>query len=222
VSTLSVARSRSAHAALASVLVGTIPLMSACGAGQNAPTRLEYSVAEGVQANAGNVVLRDLLLTADVGDTLAGATSLALHGVIGNNSGTDDQLTKVTAADGTTAAAAFVTVTPSASPSPSPSASTTAAPTTTKIPVGSSLTIGGNGVQLEVTGLKSAVLPGSLVSLTFAFRQSGSVTVAVPVYALRSLAAPEPTISITYPAPDVPGEFNHEEYDNQAAASPSS
>ena len=62
------ARSRSAMpAVLASVLVGAIPLVSACGAGDKAPTRLEYSVADGVGANAGNVVLRNLQLTADVG-----------------------------------------------------------------------------------------------------------------------------------------------------------
>jgi copper(I)-binding protein len=203
-------------AVLASVLVGTIPLISACGAGQKAPTRLEYSVADGVQAHAGNVVLRDLLLTADVGDTLGGATTLDLNGVVANNSGSADQLTGVTAADGTTASAAFATVTPSASPSPTG----TAAPTTSSaLPVGSALKLGGGGLQLQVSGLKTAALPGSMVSLTFAFQQSGTVTVAVPVYSLQSRTAPEPTISVTYPAPDVPGEFNQQEYDNQPAAS---
>lgn len=232
-STLSAARTRSAMpAVLASVLVGTIPLVSACGAGQKAPTRLEYSVADGVQAHAGNVVLRNLLLTADVGDTQGGASVLDLHGVIANNTGTDDQLTGVTAADGTTATAAFAPVTPSASPSasastsasPSASASSSASASASAggasaLPVGSALTLGGSGLQLQVSGLKSSVLPGSLVSLTFVFKQSGSVTVAVPVYSLKSRTDPEPTTSISYPAPDVPGEFNPQEFDNQAAAS---
>lgn len=224
-STLSSTRSRSAMpAVLVCVLVGAIPLVSACGAGQNAPTRLEYSVADGVQANVGNVVMRNLLLSADVGNGQAGARSLQLHGLIANNSGSADQLTSVTAADGTTANAAFATVIPSASASasafPSPSSSASAASTApSSIPVGATLLLGGSGLQLQVTGLKSAVLPGSLVSLTFAFKQSGSVTVAVPVYSLGSLNQPEPSTSISYPAPDVPGEFNQQEYDNQAAAS---
>ena len=223
-STLSVARSRSVmRAVLASVLVGTIPLLSACADGQKAPTRLEYSVADGVQAHAGNVVLRNLQLTADVADTQA-AKVLDLHGVIANATGTPDQLTGVTAADGTTATASFATLSPSPAPSSSAagasaSASASAsAVVSSALPVGSALTIGGSGLRLQVSGLKSAVLPGSLVSLTFTFKQAGSVTVAVPVYTLSSRTAPEPTTSISYPAPDVPGVYNQQEFDNQPAA----
>ncbi|MDX6211735.1 MAG: hypothetical protein QOF82_822 [Frankiales bacterium] len=229
------ARSRSAMpAVLASVLVGTVPLVSACGAGQNAPTRLEYSVADGVQANAGNVVLRNLQLVADVGDTQGGATELDLTGLVANNSGTADTLQSVTAADGTSATKPFTTVTPSAGPasaSTAPSASAVpsasaaasgsagAAPSTTLAP-GATLLLGSDGLDLQVSGLKTAVLPGSLVSLSFSFKNSGSVTVAVPVYSLNSRSNPEPTPSISFPAPDVPDIFNPQPYDN--AAGPSS
>ena len=63
-STLSSARSRTV---MASVLVALAPLVSACGTGPNATTKLEYAVTDGVQAHAGNIVLRNLFLTAAVG-----------------------------------------------------------------------------------------------------------------------------------------------------------
>ena len=97
--------------------------------------------------------------------------------MVANNTGTAEALDSVTAADGTTASLPFATVTPSA-------AAPSAAPTTNKILTGHPLTLGAQGLHLQVSGLKTAVLPGSLVSLTFAFKQSGTVTVAVPVYLL--------------------------------------
>ncbi len=208
-----IARSRSAMpAVLASVLVGTVPLVSACGAGQKAPTRLEYSVADGVAAHAGNVALRNLQLIADVGDGHKAATTLDLQGLVANNTGSDETLTSVTAADGTTATVAFAVVTPTAAP-------TSASPTTNRIVTGQPLMLGSQGLHLQVTGLKTPALPGSLVSLTFSFKSSGNVTVAVPVYYLASRTEPESTATITYPAPEVPENFTEQEYDNQAAPS---
>jgi hypothetical protein len=220
VSLLSMARSRSAlPTVLASVLIGTVPLISGCADGRNAPVLQEYSVTYGVSAHAGNVVLRDLLLTTDT--TSGAATSLSLQGVVANNTGTNDRLTSVTAAStpflatGSPASAGASTV-PSTTPSAAPSA--TGAPVSAGVAPGVLLFLGTSGLGLQVTGLKPAALPGSLVPLTFSFQQSGNVTVGVPVYTLASLLeTPGPTV--TYPTPDVPDGFNQSDFDQQAAPS---
>ena len=221
-STLSIARRRSVMpAVLASVLIGTLPLISACADGQKAPTRQEYAVTDGVQAHAGNVVLRNVLLTADVGDTEGGASTLALQGVVANNTGTDDRLVGISAANTATTALPFALVTSSATTSAAASAAASSTPAaTTTVGINTPLVLGTGGLQLQVSGFKTPVLPGSLVSLTFSFAQAGNVTVSVPVYSLGSRSpGVEPSTKVSFPAPDVPGIYNQQEYDNQAAPS---
>ena len=192
-STLSSTRSRTV---MASVLVAVAPLVSACGAGQHAPTRLEYSVTDGVETHAGNVVLRDVLLTADVPVGTSSKT-LALQGVVDNNTGSDDSLVGVTAAN-----VPFSSKVSSASVVP-----------------GAPVSLGTGGLGLTVSNLATAVVPGSLVSLTFSFAQSGQVTVAVPVYTLASRSpGAEPSTAVTFPTPDLPGGYNEKDYDNRPAS----
>lgn len=192
-STLSSARSRTV---MASVLCAVVPLLSACGTGQKAPTRLEYAVTDGVQTHAGNVVLRNVLLTADV-PSGSGAKSLTLQGVIDNNTGGNDTLTGVTAG---------------------PTAFATTAASTGVVP-GTPVGLGTGGLGLTVDNLPTAVLPGSLVSLTFSFQQAGQVTVAVPVYTLASREPGAlPSTTVTFPTPDVPQGYNQSDFDNRPAA----
>jgi copper(I)-binding protein len=193
VSTLSRTRSRTV---MVSVLVAVAPLLSACADGQNAPTRLEYSVADGVQTHAGNVVLRNVLLTADVAVGTSSKT-LALQGVIDNNTGSNDSLVGVTANN-----------------TPFTSATSAAA-----VDPGTPVALGTGGLGLTVTKLAAGVLPGSLVSVTFSFQQSGQVTVAVPVYTLSSRApGSEPTTAVTFPTPELPSGYNEKDFDNQPAS----
>lgn len=219
-STLSIARTRSVMPALlASALVGT--LLSGCADGRKAPTRQEYAVTNGVQAHAGNVVLRDLFLTADTGDTDGGATDLALQGEVANDTGSSDQLLAVSAASvalkpAAPSAAASASAAPSATPSAGASSTPASIPAT--VVPGVSLLLGTHGLGLQVSGLPQPVLPGALVPLTFSFQQAGQVTINVPVYALDSSSAtPQPTTS--FPTPDVPDVYNQSEFDNQAAPS---
>ncbi len=193
-STLSSTRSRTAMAAL---LVAVAPLVSACGAGQNAPTRLEYSVADGVETHAGNVVLRNVFLTADVavGDS---SKTLALQGVVDNNTDANDALIGVSA--GTVS---FASATASAPVVP-----------------GTPLALGTGGLGLTVAALPTAVVPGQLVSVTFAFQQAGQVTVAVPVYTLssRNPAAQASSTPVVFPSADLPGGYNEKDFDNRPSS----
>jgi hypothetical protein len=193
VSTLSSARSRTV---MASVLCALVPVLAACGTGQKAPTRLEYSVTDGVQTHAGNVVLRNVLLTADVTQG-TGAKSLSLQGVIDNNTGSNDTLIGVSAG---------------------PTAFATTSTATSVVP-GTPVGLGTGGLGLTVSNLPTAVLPGSLVSVTFAFQQAGQVTVNVPVYTLASQEPGAlPSTPVTFPTPDVPEGYNQSDYDNRPAA----
>src|SRR5207237_4575482 len=132
---------------------------------------------DGVQAHAGNIVLRNLFLTAAVPVGVS-SKALALQGVIGNNTGASDSLVGVTA-DNT--------------PFKSATSSVTVAP-------GTPVMLGTDGLRLTVSNLPTGVLPGSLVSLTFAFQQAGQVTVAVPVYTLPSREpGAEPSAKCNFP-----------------------
>jgi hypothetical protein len=82
------------------------------------------------------------------------------------------------------------------------------------------LVLGAKGLSLEVN-LPKPVLPGSVVQLTFTFDKSGSTSVAVPVYTLASRTEGASQSPVTYPAPDLPQEFNESPYD-LASAAPSS
>jgi copper(I)-binding protein len=193
VSTLRSTRSRTVMAA---VLVALAPLVAACGTGQKAPTRLEYAVTDGVQTHAGNVVLRNVYLTAAVPVGVS-SKSLALQGVIANNTGANDSLIGVTA---------------NSTPFSSAKAAVPVVP-------GTPVSLGTGGLRLSVSNLPAAVLPGSLVSLTFAFQQSGQVTVAVPVYTLASREpGAEPSGKVKYPTPELPDGYNQNDVDNRPAA----
>jgi copper(I)-binding protein len=181
---------------MASVLVALAPLLVACGTGKKAPTRLEYAVTDGVQAHAGNVVLRNVFLTAAVPVGVS-SKSLALQGVIDNNTGSDDSLVGVTANN-----------------TPFSSAKASVA-----VPPGTPVALGTGGLRLTVDNLPTGVLPGSLVSLTFAFDKSGQVTVAVPVYTVASREpGAEPSTKVSYPAPELPDGYNQNDVDNRPAA----
>lgn len=216
-STLRMARRRPLMPAmLATVLLGAVPLLTACGAGQDAPTRQEYTVADGVQAHAGNIVLRNVYLTADVNDTQKASKTLAMQGVVANNTGTPDVLLLVTTGTSAFTATAQSTIPAAATPS-GPVIAEPAAPTSLPATVtpGISLTLGTGGLGLQVTGLPKAVLPGSLVSVRFSFRDAGDVTVAVPVY---SLSRPADTTKIVVPpSAEVDPNYNQPEMDNASA-----
>ncbi len=218
-STLRMARRRPLMPAmLATVLLGALPLLTACGAGQDAPTRQEYTVADGVQAHAGNIVLRNVRLTADVNDTQKASKTLALQGVVANNTGSPDVLLLVTTGTSAFKATATAATPTSAAATPSgPVIAEPAAPTSLPATVtpGTSLVLGTGGLGLQVTDLPKAVLPGSLVSLRFSFRDAGDVTVAVPVYSLSRPA--DTTKTVVPPSAEVDPNYNQPEMDNASA-----
>lgn len=221
-STLSLARRRSVlPASLAVLLLGAVPLLSGCGTSESkAPTKREFSVVDGAYTNAGNIVLRNLYLTADVGQTRQPTKTLDLEGVVFNNTGTNDTLTAVTAGLVPFAPApdASASAGPSASASASAGASASAAPALPAAVIpGVPLVLGTNGLELRVTNLPTAVLPGGLVNLRFTFHLAGSVTIEVPVFSLASIAPGTPASPVVIPSPEVGANINEPAYDNASA-----
>lgn len=228
-STLSLARRRSVlPASLTALLLGAVPLLSGCGTSESgAPTKREYSVVDGAYTNAGNVVLRNLYLTADVGFTRKPTKTLDLEGAVFNNTGTTDTLTSVTAGlvqfepapEASDSAGASASAPPSAGSLAvtSPSATTLPAPVVPGVP----LLLGTNGLELRVTNLPTPVLPGGLVNVRFTFHDAGSVSIEVPVFSLSSLHPGTPASPVVIPSPEVGSNFEEPAYDN-ASAAPSS
>ena len=160
--------------------------LSGCAAGQRAQTSDEFSVVDGVSADAGTVGLRDLGVAPPVsGASYARAGSAQLAMGIVNNGRAPDALVSASSP-----AAASVTITAptvaTAARSPSVSGSTSAAPAGVpqiEIPASSLVKINndqGSGA-VTLTNLKNPLVPGQSIQVTFTFRTAGTVTVQIPV-----------------------------------------
>lgn len=196
-------------------------LLSGCAAGQHAQTAAEVAVLDGVQADVGQLHLRDLkIITPPEGRYLTGSNA-SVQLIIGNSGPIEDQLVSVSAATAATSAALYanpatagLTSTASdsasatnpasaatsdpASATGSPSATTPVGPAVNAIalPRGENTVIGAGTEQpvIELQGLTAALYPAMSIKLTFTFANAGSITLSVAVQ-LSSGAVTAPTLA---------------------------
>ncbi len=172
--------------AIAAALTCALAL-TGCAAGQRAQTANEFSVIDGVNANAGTMGLRDVGLEAPkpTGYIIGDNASLLLTMV--NNGRTDDTLTAVSSPSAAGVSfGGLTTASPGAAPSPSASASVLPVSTPIPIPAGHSVSVGegaGDGVDATITleKLTAPLISGQSLTVTFTFSQAGTVTFRIPV-----------------------------------------
>jgi copper(I)-binding protein len=210
---------RRAASALAVALASAL-VLSGCAAGQDAQTAKQFSVVDGSAADVGAISIRNAGLAApsdasgyksgdDVelvaaivnnsisGDTLISVTTSAASSVlIGPSSSSSDSGSSSPTASPTASASATASSTDSSSPtgSPSASATTSSAPVSTPIaiPANTLVMIGGdNSKAIQLVGLKSGLISGQSIPVTFTFQSAGSVTVQLPVKILKGATSGE-------------------------------
>nr|WP_208407272.1 hypothetical protein [Amycolatopsis granulosa] len=202
------------------VAVGAALALAGCGAGQIAQTSTMLPAVNGALGQAGKLAVRDAALVSrnDCEQAYASGSSAPLTLVIANDGAADDDLVSVSspnAANATIAGQKTVvagskllvgpategeslvqpgtgSATPTSPTSPtSPAAQASGSPSPTAGPTGQPPRIGHAEVVLQ--NLKSVVWPGQLVPVTFTFRNSGSVTLQLPIQA--------PTVQLNCQAP---------------------
>jgi copper(I)-binding protein len=186
-------------------------VLTGCAAGQRAQTAIETPAVDGVGASVGAIDIRNLSIAPPVGG--AAYTSAQLQGAIINNAGTADELVSVTTSAAksvgifdSSAAAFAASTSPStpastASSSAASSAATTGSTGTLAVPAGRLVSIGGGSADdpvIRLTGLTKPLQGASLISVTFTFKNAGSVTLQIAVHVPTSpVTAPTLPTSVT-------------------------
>lgn len=192
------------------VAVAVALLTSGCAAGQVAATSNEKAVEPGIQADAGAIAIRGVLLQPPTGSTPSydvGA-DVPLTAVLVNSGSKADQLTGITSSaftswgafQSTAAGDAVAAAAQTSGTAPNPGGpSQPAASTTVSIAPGARVSWGVPDAkgELLLMHLKQRLYPGTTVVLTFTFANAGSATVRVPV----GLSATPGTASIPSPPP---------------------
>lgn len=162
--TVSSARLRAA----AVTAVATLAL-AGCAAGQVAQTSNEVGAIDGVDRDAGNIALRGLAIEAPNGNSYAKGDSAELILVLANTGTATDNLVGISGS-------AITSWQSAANGAGEGNQSVALAP-------GSAVHYGTPNAtaSLRITGLKSALYPGSAITLTFRFTRAGSITTSVPV-----------------------------------------
>lgn len=147
-------------AVVAAVVISALPVVAACGAGQDSASRKIDTPADGVITSTGDVrILNALVVAAPSGDTGTIAMTIA------NNGTQPDELVGLTSSVGS------VQVTGR-----------------TQIPAAATLgLVSGGTTQATITGLSAK--PGETIQLTARFAQAGEVTFGVPIYPAQSYFA---------------------------------
>jgi len=185
-------------------------VLTGCAAGQRAQTAIETPAVDGVGASVGAIDIRNLSIAPPGG---AAYTSAQLQGAIINNAGTADELVSVTTSAAksvgifdSSAAAFAASTSPStpastASSSAASSAATTGSTGTLAVPAGRLVSIGGGSADdpvIRLTGLTKPLQGASLISVTFTFKNAGSVTLQIAVHVPTSpVTAPTLPTSVT-------------------------
>lgn len=174
---------RKVTAAVAALAVGAVLALSGCGTGQQSQTSAEVSAVDGMSATIGTIALRDLrILPAAPPEhtNIKGGRAVLAFRAVNDSPAVGDELASITSDLGP------VTVTPL-----SPAAGGSAV-----VPPNRELVATGPGGQnaastaavvgpflVEITALSRDVAPGLTYPVTFNFKNSGTVSVDVPVAA---------------------------------------
>ncbi len=156
-------RSPAGRAAVAAVLAAGLPLaLVGCGASRDAQTYQERSQADATNTAVGTLALRGLSILPDDDDrTLEAGSDAEAVVVVTNNADQPDVLEEIT-----TDAAASVEVLVENTPA------------TLQVPAQGST---GNRVRLRLVDLVEDLREGEYATMTFRFRDNGSIEVPVPV-----------------------------------------
>jgi copper(I)-binding protein len=175
---------------LSSVVLGfgAALALAGCGAGQITQTSTILPAVNGAFGQAGPVSVRDANLANrdQCEQAYPAASNAPLEFTIANSGQRDDELVSINSTNATSAAIEGQKTIVAGS------TLVASAAFGAKAPSGVDTKIGHTNVTLN--GLKSVVWPGQLVPVTFAFRDSGSVTLDLPI------GSPTKTLSCA-PAP---------------------
>jgi copper(I)-binding protein len=182
-------------ASAVALTIGLALALTGCAAGQRAQTASEYSVVDGASATIGQISIRDAGVQAP--DSVSGYTTgsnAQLVMTIVNNSESSDQLVGVTTTISDDVVPSVSTggdaPTSTATPSASSSASDAQTLASLVIPAGKAIKVGrgdNHDPILTMTNLKSALIAGTTVTVTFTFKQAGTTTVVLPVKLLANV-----------------------------------
>jgi copper(I)-binding protein len=180
--------------AVATALAATV-LASGCAAGQYAQSATEQETIDGTSVRIGTTITIGGLALETPTDGVAWkkGSSVPLKAVIANSGQKDDSLTNITSSS-IGGWSVYNSVAQASGAQASPSAgSGSSTPSPIKVQAHSAVQFGtqhaegtlGNRVIL-LTGVKSDLTPGSVVTITFTFARAGSVTARVPVQLTKS------------------------------------
>jgi hypothetical protein len=172
-----VSRYRRRAAVAAALVVGVVPALSACGAGNNAVTLKPYAPSDGSQATVGTNKILDAVVVVPVSETAGEvSTTGVVSTVIANSDTVSGDTVESFTINGSSAATAgdltvprwpgllrFVPPSDLASPTPTPDTNT------------------GVLVQASAEFRNLTVKPGDIVDMTVMFRRAGKVTLPVPI-----------------------------------------
>lgn len=168
--------------------LGAALVLAGCGAGQITQTSTIQPAADGALGQAGSVLVRNATLAnRDVCEQAYPAGSNApLQLTIANTGPRDDALVSVSSANAAGAAIEGQKTVVAGSTLVVGSANEANALAGAKAGVGQA--------KVTLNGLKSNVWPGQTIPVTFSFRDSGSVTIDLPIASpTKTLSCPPPT-----------------------------
>ncbi|MEU7630693.1 hypothetical protein AB0C34_11985 [Nocardia sp. NPDC049220] len=181
---------------VAALAAGAAIALSGCGAGQISQTADQASAVNGAHAEADSIALRNvhIVFPSEGGayTNSKGGKAIVALSIINTSESVADELTGIDTDLGT------VKITPTAGKStvqvtPQQTVVATAEPTNNAPAAASAHDAGNHGAQpasddpeanpilIEITGLNKDIIPGLTYSVSFDFKQNGTVQVQVPV-----------------------------------------
>lgn len=199
---------------LMALVVGVIPTVTACGAGQQAETKKEY-FGEGSFWDLNQLKLRGFALVPVSDSTVQG--SAYLQGVVYNETGSAQQITQLQLPSGGSFHAAVLNQ-PSASAAAGASQSASSGGLPITVPPGGHVVIGPDGdVRLIASNLPSSVREGFTTPLRVT-ASTGSASFPLPVVINSGTTAVSTSISATpvqYPAEHIDPRWSLPPYDDR-------
>lgn len=168
--------------ALAAALLTLAPLTAACGAGLDAETLRAGTTIDGVNAQTGDLRVRNLFMAAPQAIEFPANSDIPVYVTVTNIGDRPDTLTEVTSPLGQvslepTAGDSSLSPVPSASPAGVPSSGPVALPAGQAVTFG----LGEIGPRIVLRQVSKPVRVASFVPLTLRFAESDEVTVQAPV-----------------------------------------
>jgi copper(I)-binding protein len=180
---------------VAALAAGAALVLSGCGAGQISQTAVQAAAVNGNHADINKIALRNvhIVFPGEGYTNTKGGNALVALSIINNSESVPDELTSITADLGTVkitpppgdpafiiapqqtvvaAATGHASAKPEVAPSTAPGAQPTDMP---------AIAPEAKSGLIEITGLTKDIIPGLTYTVSFNFKQNGTVQVQVPV-----------------------------------------